>query len=121
MPLPERNQGETREQFIDRCMADPVMAREFPDAAQRRSFLPLRLSMRPLAASSPAKPASSWMARAASLAEPKRRSAASALSRTRISWALEHSSPWTCPRQEAGSLRPSGGGGPCGSLPDNRR
>ena len=37
MPLPEPNQGETRNQFIDRCMADPAMVREFPDAAQRRA------------------------------------------------------------------------------------
>ena len=36
MPLPEPNQGETRDQFIDRCMAAPTMVREFPDAAQRR-------------------------------------------------------------------------------------
>ena len=37
MPLPEPNQGETRDQFIDRCMADTAMVREFPDAAQRRA------------------------------------------------------------------------------------
>jgi len=37
MPLPEPRSGESRWQFIDRCMADPVMAREFPDAAQRRA------------------------------------------------------------------------------------
>jgi len=37
VPLPERKSGEERDRFIDRCMADPVMAREFPDAAQRRA------------------------------------------------------------------------------------
>lgn len=37
MPLPEPNPGETRNQFIDRCVADPAMVREFPDAAQRRA------------------------------------------------------------------------------------
>ena len=35
MPLPTRNVDETHDQFIERCMADPVMVREFPDAAQR--------------------------------------------------------------------------------------
>jgi hypothetical protein len=37
MPMPEPNQGETREQFIDRCMTDPTMVDEFPDASQRRA------------------------------------------------------------------------------------
>ncbi len=37
MPLPEKQHDETREQFIDRCMADPTMVREFPDAPQRRA------------------------------------------------------------------------------------
>jgi len=37
VPLPEPNQGETREQFIDRCMADETMVREFPDTKQRRA------------------------------------------------------------------------------------
>ena len=37
MPLPERQHDEAREQFIDRCMADETMVREFPDAAQRRA------------------------------------------------------------------------------------
>jgi hypothetical protein len=37
VPLPEPNQGESRDQFIDRCMADPTTVREFPDAAQRRA------------------------------------------------------------------------------------
>ncbi len=38
MPLPTRNVDETHDQFIERCMADPVMVREFPDAAQRRAI-----------------------------------------------------------------------------------
>ena len=33
MPLPTRNIDESHEQFIARCMADPVMVHEFPDAA----------------------------------------------------------------------------------------
>lgn len=37
MPLPERKPDESYEEFIDRCMADPVMLREFPDEAQRRA------------------------------------------------------------------------------------
>ncbi len=37
MPLPERQPAETRDQFIDRCMADPTMVAEFPDAAKRRA------------------------------------------------------------------------------------
>ena len=37
MPLPEKRKGETHEAFVDRCMGDPVMAREFPDAGQRRA------------------------------------------------------------------------------------
>ncbi len=38
MPLPTRNVDESHDQFIERCMADPVMVREFPDAAQRRAI-----------------------------------------------------------------------------------
>lgn len=37
MPLPKRKADESHEQFIERCMADPVMVNEFPDAAQRRA------------------------------------------------------------------------------------
>jgi hypothetical protein len=37
MPLPKPKKGESHEKFIDRCMADAVMNREFPDAAQRRA------------------------------------------------------------------------------------
>jgi hypothetical protein len=37
MPLPQRKPGESHEAFIERCMADPVMVQEFPDAAQRRA------------------------------------------------------------------------------------
>jgi hypothetical protein len=35
MALPIRNIDESHDQFIARCMADPVMLREFPDMAQR--------------------------------------------------------------------------------------
>jgi len=35
MPLPTRRKGEPREKFIERCMIDPVMQKEFPDPAQR--------------------------------------------------------------------------------------
>ena len=38
MPLPTRNVDESPEEFIARCMADPVMVQEFPDAAQRRAI-----------------------------------------------------------------------------------
>ncbi|MGQ9918683.1 MAG: hypothetical protein ACUVS7_14825 [Bryobacteraceae bacterium] len=37
MPLPQRNPNESHDDFIERCMSDPVMVREFPDAAQRRA------------------------------------------------------------------------------------
>src|SRR5690606_31432026 len=35
MPLPKPNDGETKEEFIDRCMADDTMQEEFPDESQR--------------------------------------------------------------------------------------
>src|SRR5690606_39204725 len=35
MPLPKPNDGETKEEFLDRCMADETMQEEFPDEAQR--------------------------------------------------------------------------------------
>jgi len=37
MPLPERKPGESHDEFIERCMGDPMMVEEFPDAAQRRA------------------------------------------------------------------------------------
>jgi len=37
VPLPERRKGEAHKDFIDRCMGDEAMVREFPDAAQRRA------------------------------------------------------------------------------------
>lgn len=37
MPLPQRKPGESHGEFIERCMGDPVMVEEFPDAAQRRA------------------------------------------------------------------------------------
>ena len=38
MPLPKRKSDESREEFIARCMKDPVMVQEFPDAGQRRAI-----------------------------------------------------------------------------------
>src|SRR5690606_23543276 len=35
MPLPKPNDGEAKEEFIDRCMADETMQEEFPDESQR--------------------------------------------------------------------------------------
>jgi hypothetical protein len=35
MPLPKRKPTETREKFIERCMSDEVMVKEFPDKTQR--------------------------------------------------------------------------------------
>lgn len=35
MPLPERNQNETKEDFTSRCMSDEKMKSEFPDSMQR--------------------------------------------------------------------------------------
>ncbi len=37
MPLPTRKSNETYDAFITRCMEDPTMVREYPDAAQRRA------------------------------------------------------------------------------------
>ena len=46
MPLPQRKPGEGHDEFIERCMADPVMVEEFPDAAQRRAVCEQRSKMR---------------------------------------------------------------------------
>lgn len=35
MPIPQPNQGEHEEQFVQRCMADDKMASEYPDESQR--------------------------------------------------------------------------------------
>src|SRR5690606_32212350 len=35
MPLPKPNDGETKDEFIERCMADETMQEEFPDEDQR--------------------------------------------------------------------------------------
>ena len=35
MPLPEPNEGETHDEFVDRCMANPTMNEEHPDNDQR--------------------------------------------------------------------------------------
>lgn len=35
MPLPEKEAGETRSEFMVRCMADDTMVEEFPDRGQR--------------------------------------------------------------------------------------
>lgn len=35
MPLPERNKGEKRDIFINRCMDDEVMKQEYPNNQQR--------------------------------------------------------------------------------------
>jgi len=37
MPLPTPRSDESHEEFIERCMGDPVMVKEFPDPAQRRA------------------------------------------------------------------------------------
>lgn len=46
MPLPQRKPGEGHDEFIERCMADPVMVKEFPDAAQRRAVCQRQAQMR---------------------------------------------------------------------------
>lgn len=35
MPIPQPNPRETRNDFIDRCMSDPVMVEDYPDEEQR--------------------------------------------------------------------------------------
>lgn len=35
MPIPSPRQGEPDQEFINRCMDDDVMKREFPDRDQR--------------------------------------------------------------------------------------
>lgn len=37
MPLPIPTEKESKDKFIDRAMADPVMNEEFPDVSQRRA------------------------------------------------------------------------------------
>ena len=45
MPLPTRNVDEPHDQFIERCMGDPVMVRDFPDTAQRRAVCERQANM----------------------------------------------------------------------------
>lgn len=35
MPIPQRKPKETKKEFIQRCMFDPVMITEYPDKDQR--------------------------------------------------------------------------------------
>jgi hypothetical protein len=35
MPLPEKKEGESKNQFVARCIADETAKREFPDMVQR--------------------------------------------------------------------------------------
>jgi hypothetical protein len=35
MPLPEKNENETKPEFIARCMANEKMVTEYPDGPQR--------------------------------------------------------------------------------------
>ena len=35
MPLPKRNRGEKKDEFIARCINDPKMKSEFPDVKRR--------------------------------------------------------------------------------------
>lgn len=35
MPLPERNLGEDRDTFVQRCMKDQTMRSEYPEIRQR--------------------------------------------------------------------------------------
>src|SRR5690554_1869519 len=35
MPLPKPNDGETKDEFIERCMGDETMKEEYPDGDQR--------------------------------------------------------------------------------------
>ena len=37
MPLPKRTATETREKFMERCMSNPTMVKEFPEIEQRRA------------------------------------------------------------------------------------
>ena len=35
MPIPEKKQGESFQDFIERCMSDEVMVNEYTDESQR--------------------------------------------------------------------------------------
>jgi hypothetical protein len=35
MPLPEKKEGESKNEFVARCIADETSKREFPDMVQR--------------------------------------------------------------------------------------
>jgi len=37
MPIPKPRANEAKKKFIQRCMSDKVMIREYPDASQRRA------------------------------------------------------------------------------------
>jgi hypothetical protein len=37
MPLPKPKDGENKKKFIDRCMSNPTMTKEFSDPSQRRA------------------------------------------------------------------------------------
>lgn len=37
MPIPAPRKNERKKKFIDRCMGDKVMVKEYPNASQRRA------------------------------------------------------------------------------------
>jgi hypothetical protein len=37
MPIPQPKANETKKKFIQRCMGNPTMVREYKDSAQRRA------------------------------------------------------------------------------------
>jgi len=50
MPLPKRRAREKKDDFINRCMSDKVMVKEYPDAAQRRAVCETQSEIKAMAA-----------------------------------------------------------------------
>ena len=44
MPIPQRNKNERKEAFIDRCMSDDTMGKEYPISQQRYAVCVAQLS-----------------------------------------------------------------------------
>jgi len=38
MPIPTKHSGEKEQEFVSRCMGDPVMNKEYPDQKQRAAI-----------------------------------------------------------------------------------
>jgi hypothetical protein len=46
MPIPKPNQGEKEKEFIQRCMSDDKMVKEYPDTDQRYTVCRTQIAKR---------------------------------------------------------------------------